>query len=206
MILEATHNPFFYSFLKHYTKLRIRAAYREVRIEGNVTDKGLPVLVLSNHMSWWDGFWIMYMNMKLFRRKFYFMMLEQQLRKLWVFNKTGGYSVRKGSKSIIESIRYTLKLLEDKGNMVLIFPQGKIESMHREVLVFEKGAVRIAEQAKKVQILFVVNLVEYYSHARPTLFMFLADYNCNHPAGIEKAYNEFYDTTLKTHLERTAEQ
>jgi 1-acyl-sn-glycerol-3-phosphate acyltransferase len=99
-----------------------------------------------------------------------------------------------------------LKLLEDEGNMVLIFPQGKIESMHRNDFVFEKGAIRIAEQAKRVQLLFVANMIEYYSNAKPTLFMFLAEYNRDNPGGIDKAYNDFYNTTLKKHLERIAEQ
>lgn len=202
MIMKASHNVFLYPFFRFYSTLRIRAAFREIRIEGEVTDRGLPVLVLANHFSWWDGFWIMQMNEKLFKRKFYFMMLEQQLRRLWVFNKTGGYSVRKGSRSIIESISYTITLLEDSDNMVLIFPQGRIESMHRNDFVFEKGAIRIADQAKKVQILFVVNLVEYFSHSRPTLFMFLAEYNNENPGGIEKAYNEFWHSTMKRHLER----
>lgn len=206
MILEATHNPFLYSFFRLYTRLRIWAAFREVRIEGDIKDKGLPVLVFANHMSWWDGFWVMYMNMKLFRRKFWFMMLEEQLKKLMFFNKMGGYSVKKGSRSVVESIKYTIGLLEDERNMVLIFPQGRIESMHRKELVFEKGAARIAEGAGKAQILFVVNLVEYYSHARPTLYFYLAEYNRNDPAGIENAYNEFYRSALVKHFKSTEEE
>jgi 1-acyl-sn-glycerol-3-phosphate acyltransferase len=138
MILKATHNVFVYSFFRLYTRLRIKAAFSNVVIQGNVTDRDLPILVIANHFSWWDGFWIPYMNMKLFRRKIYFMMLEEQLRKYSFFNKTGGYSVKKGSKSIIESIQYTVSLLKDKTNMVFLFPQGKIGSAYQDKIVFEK--------------------------------------------------------------------
>lgn len=204
MILKATHNHFLYGFFRLYTRLRINGAFREVVIEGNVTDRGIPVLVLANHFSWWDGFWVMYMNMKLFRRKFFFMMLEEQLRKHMFFNKTGGYSVRRGSRSIIESIQYTIDILKDKNNMVLLFPQGRIVSNYRSNISFEKGIQRvISEAGGKAQVLFEVNLVEYFSHARPSLYIYLCEYSGpGKIEEIEKAYNGFYKSTLETHSGR----
>ena len=201
MILKATHNRFLNGFIRLYTRLRINGAFREVVIEGDVTDKGIPVLVIANHFSWWDGFWVMYMNMKLFRRKFYFMMLEEQLRKHMFFNKTGGYSVRRGSRSIIESIQYTIGLLKDNNNMVLLFPQGRIVSNYQSSISFEKGIQRvIGEIEGKAQVLFEVNLVEYFSHARPSLYIYLCEYNGpGKKEEIERAYNKFYESTLKTH-------
>lgn len=205
MILKATHNRFLYGFFRLYTKLRIGLAFREVVIEGDVSDKGIPVLILANHFSWWDGFWVMYMNMKLFRRKFFFMMLEEQLRQHMFFNKTGGYSVRKGSKSIIESIQYTIDLLKERDNMVLLFPQGRIGSKYVNSISFEKGISRvIAEVEGKAQVLFEVNLVEYFSHSRPTLYIYLGEYTGSVKSeDIGKAYNGFYGSTLKTHTERS---
>lgn len=204
MILKATHNPLLYGFFRLYTKLRINSSFHKVVIEGEVTDRGIPVLVLANHFSWWDGFWVMYMNMKLFRRKFYFMMLEEQLRKRMFLNKTGGYSVRRGSRSIIESIQYTVDLLKDKNNMVLLFPQGRIVSNYRSSISFEKGILRvIGEVGVKAQVLFEANLVEFFSHARPTLYIYLEEYDgAGKMEDIEEAYNRFYGSTLKKHSER----
>jgi hypothetical protein len=169
-----------------------------------VTDRELPVLVLANHFSWWDGFWVMYMNMKLFRRKFYFMMLEEQLRNNIFLNRAGGYSVRKGSRSIIESIQYTIELLTDKNNMVLLFPQGRIFSNYQSRISFEKGIQRvISEVGGKVQVLFEVNLVEYFSHARPSLYIYIEEYrDAGKPEDIEKAYNRFFESTIKTHSDK----
>ena len=65
-------------------------------------DRNLPVLLISNHISWWDGFWAMYINLKVLKRKFHFMMLEEQLRKYWFFNYTGGFSVNKKSKVFLK--------------------------------------------------------------------------------------------------------
>ena len=201
MILEATHNTFLYGFFRLYTRLRIKGAFRNVYIEGEVADSGLPVLVIANHFSWWDGFWIMYMNMKLFRRKFYYMMLEEELRKNIFLNRIGGYSVKRGARSIIESLQYTTLLLKDKENMVLLFPQGKIESGHVSEFLFEKGIRRVATEVRGIaQIVFVVNLVEYYSRAKPSLYIYITEYTGGQD--IEAEYNAFYDSTLKTHLKR----
>jgi 1-acyl-sn-glycerol-3-phosphate acyltransferase len=113
--------------------------------------------LVSNHLSWWDGFWAMYLNIKLFHRKFYFMMLENQLKKHMFFNRTGGYSIKKGSKSIIETIEYTAHLLSDKQNLVLLFPQGEIQSLYTHVFRFENGIGHIMKKLTgKAQIIFLV--------------------------------------------------
>lgn len=203
MILEATHNPFLYGFFKLYTRVRLKVAFRNIFIEGEVADKGLPVLVIANHFSWWDGFWIMHMNRKVFRRKFYYMMLEEELRKNIFLNHIGGYSVKRGSRSIIESLQYTTRLLKNKENLVLLFPQGKIESTHVTEFVFEKGIRRVVAEVNGIaQILFVVNLVEYYSRAKPSLYMYIMEYSGGNDP--EAAFNEFFDLTLKKHLKRAA--
>jgi 1-acyl-sn-glycerol-3-phosphate acyltransferase len=201
MMIKARHNIFLYRFFSIYTKLRIRNAFREIVIDCNVPDRSMPVLVIANHFSWWDGFWIMYLNMKLFGRKFFFMMLEEQLEQHSFFKKTGGYPVRKGSRSIIETINYTVDLLKNKGNMVLLFPQGKIESNYTSKFIFGKGALRIIDEVRgKAQILFVVNLMEYYSHARPSLYMYASDYDGIKEAG--ESYNEFHTSVMAAHLKR----
>ena len=199
MILKASHHPVIYPFFKLYTVWKIHRHFNEVKIRGGVSDKGLPLLLISNHFSWWDGFWAMYLNMKLFRRKFCFMMQEENLRKYSFFNKTGGYSVRKGSKSIFESLEYTVKLLKEKRNLVLIFPQGEIEPMRCSQVTFQKGLQHILQKINEpVQIVFLVNIIEYYSNPRPTLFMNIREFEMTEgkEPEIEKTYRDFYYEVL----------
>lgn len=177
MILKASHHPLIYPFFILYTRLKIRQHFSKVLITGQYCEKHLPVLLISNHISWWDGFWAMYLDLKLFHRKFYFMMLEEQLKRHIYFNKTGGYSVRKSSKSIIETLNYTAELLADPGNIVLIFPTGEIESMHKQVHRFERGIEYIlGKVTNEIQIIFLANLIDYFSNQKPVLFMFIEEY------------------------------
>jgi 1-acyl-sn-glycerol-3-phosphate acyltransferase len=205
MILKAKHHFFLYPFFKVYTLWKIGRNFREVRISGQIDDKGLPVLLLSNHLSWWDGFWAAYLNQKVFKRKFHFMILEEQLRKYGFFNKIGGYSVRKNSRTVIESINYTCSLLEKPENIVLLFPQGEIESLYTSKIQFEKGIERILKEIKNdIHIVFQVNLVDYFSFAKPTLFLYFEEYQNQGMSvdELQQSYNAFFQRCIKENLSK----
>ena len=119
-ILRAKHNFFIYPFFQYYTKMMIKKKFESISIEGEFKDSGKPLMLIGNHISWWDGFWAMYINLKLFKRKFHFMMQEDQLLRYKFFNYTGGFSINNKPRNIIESIDYSSNLLNDKNNLLLI--------------------------------------------------------------------------------------
>jgi 1-acyl-sn-glycerol-3-phosphate acyltransferase len=205
MIIKARHHFIIYPFFKLYAVYKIRKHFHEVFISGEFREKGLPVLLISNHISWWDGFWAMYLNLKLLHRKFHFMMLEDQLKKYSFFINSGGYSVRKGSRSVIESIDYTVKILSDKRNLVLLFPQGTISSLYEQHIKFERGLERIMKEVQgRVQVIFMANLVEYFSQEKPSLYINImefdmADYSFKI---IEKEYNVFYSASVAENIKK----
>jgi 1-acyl-sn-glycerol-3-phosphate acyltransferase len=199
MILKAKHHFFIYPFFKRYTIFLLKRKFHSVQIIGEFEEKNLPVLIISNHNTWWDGFWLMFLNLKKIHRNFYFMMLEEQLRKHWYFNYAGGYSIKKSSRSIIESLQYTAKLLNDPGNMVFMFPQGEICSMHEQKITFERGIEKILNLCRNdVQIIFVANLIEYFSYPKPSLYIHTDEYKLksSKTEDLENEYNKFYEKAL----------
>ncbi len=204
MILKAKHNFFLYPFFQNYAIWKIRRNFHEVVINSDIKDNGLPIITLANHFSWWDGFWVEYLNLKLFKRKFHFMMLESQLKKLRFFNYVGGYSVSKKSKSIFETINYTRNLLSDEKNFILIFPQGEIESIYNQSIKFEKGLERIVDGMQdKVQLLFLVNMIDYFSNPKPTLSINVKGYSSSDfsLSAIEGAYVSFFNQCVENQLQ-----
>jgi 1-acyl-sn-glycerol-3-phosphate acyltransferase len=200
MILKAKHNFLLYNFFSSYAKWKIKWNFEDVNIIGNIVKSNLPVLLLSNHTSWWDGFWAMYLNMKVFQRKFHFMMLEEELRRLWFFNHTGGFSIRKRSKSVIETLNYTEELLRDNNNLVLVFPHGKIHSMHQQNFQFERGIERaIRNLTGKIQIIFMASLVDYHSKPKPSLYIYIDDTGDGDftIGNLEDRYNAFYRQSVE---------
>ena len=196
MIRKAKHNFFIYNFFKLYTVWKIRRNFHKVFINGEFADRQLPVLIISNHVSWWDGFWAEYLNLKVIRRKFfYFMMLEEQLRKNRFLNYTGGFSIKKRSKSIIESLNYAAGLLLDNKNLVLVFPQGEIQSLSNPSIHFDKGLEFILKKVTgKIHMVFLVSLVDYFSQQKPGLYMYFKEYHDNDRStlNIEREYGIFY--------------
>ena len=177
MVLKARHHFLIYPFFRFYAGWIIHRHFGLVELKNEFDDRDLPVLLLANHVSWWDGFFAMYLNVKILRRKFHFMMLEEQLKKFSFFNKTGGFSIRKKSRGVIESINYTAELLRDQGNMVLLFPQGKIESIYKTSFQFESGIGRIVEKADcRIHILFMATLIDYFSNKKPGLYIYVSEY------------------------------
>jgi 1-acyl-sn-glycerol-3-phosphate acyltransferase len=200
MILKARHNTLVNNFFKLYTHLKLSRCFHKVEIVGEIEDRGIPILLLMNHISWWDGFWAFYLNMKRFGRQFHFMMMEEQLRKYFFFNKAGGYSVNKQSKSIIESLNYTAGLLGNPKNLVLLFPQGKIQSLYTYPFQFEQGVEFILKKINcEIQLIFVVNLVDYFSKPKPSLYMYISEHKpvIADAATIQDGYNTYYSFCLQ---------
>ncbi len=197
-MIKAKHHFFIYPFFQYYTLYLLRKKFHSVRVIGEFFDENKPILLIANHVSWWDGFWAMFLNLNRLKRKFYFMMQENQLLKFRFFNKTGAFSVNKNSREIIQSINYASVILEDKRNMLLIYPQGKIQSIYEHKFNFEKGIERILKEKNgKVQLVFSVNLIDYFSQPKPSLYIYIETYSGQFTRNnIEFSYNEFYQNCV----------
>lgn len=194
-MIKSRHHPLLYPFFEWYGLLLIKLHFRSISIKGNYSKNDLPVLIISNHFSWWDGFFVSTFNIKKIHKKFHVMMLENQLSRCWFFRHSGAYSIRKKSKSIIDSLNYTVELLQKPQNMVALFPQGQFESVYTQPLKFQRGISWILKNLKNdVQLLFVANLTEYFESVRPRLFIYFKEYDYKNKTqtDIENDYNKFY--------------
>lgn len=189
------------------SRFLINRNFNSVNINGAFADNGKSILVIANHVSWWDGFWVNFLNIKLLNRKFHFMMLEVQLKKHWYFRYTGGYSVKKKSRSILNSISYSIELLQEPENLVLMFPQGEIHSIYNDAVVFENGVELIIKKtAPETQVVFVANLIDYFSDSKPNLFIYLKSLLAQdlQKTTVEKEYNTFYQQSLDFQKNKTS--
>ena len=200
-MIRARHNFFVYNFFKIYNKFNIRRNFNEVKVIGNVDVENHSVLIVSNHVSWWDGFWVLHLCVNVLYKKFHFMMLESELKKRPLFSLSGGFSIAKGAKSIIESLNYSSELLKDKQNLVLMFPQGKLHSIYHNDFKFEKGVERIIEKSAQSKLIFMATFIEYFDHPKPDLYIYLVE---QHEDTLSKndlatAYTSFFNQCLETH-------
>jgi 1-acyl-sn-glycerol-3-phosphate acyltransferase len=140
----------------------------------------------------------MYLCHKFFRRNFYVMMLEEELKKRMFLTKCGVFSVRKNSRELLESLHYAAELLKNPRNVVTVYPAGELISQHWQQFPFQRGFSRLANSSENQPLIaFAVILVDYFSLARPEIRVYLKNYQGERtPEAVEVAYREFYQTCV----------
>lgn len=189
-MIKASHNAFFNWFYTWFARLSIRSHFANFHIDiGNLkSDK--PLLVLCNHHSWWDGFWVLEFNRRFLDRRYHVMMLEEQLKKHISFKYIGAYSVKKGGRSLLDSLNYTLDILKDPRNMVLIFPQGELQSQHRDSVDFGAGIEYILNHSADIDILMLATFTDYLEEKKSSVY-FYGELMSRKSSPID-TYNTFY--------------
>lgn len=191
-MIRAKHYKLVVDFFDWYLTKIIRGHFKEIKVELPELDQNKPILIISNHFSWWDGFFHVYVNKHFLKRRYHVMMLEEELAKRKILRHAGTYSVNPKSKSIIESLNYTNDILQDSKNLVLIFPQGKIQCYAQPVINFEKGAIKIISSNRaNTIILFCTISIEYHSNRKPTLYLDYSKYNADKGTP-QEVFNNFY--------------
>lgn len=199
-MIVAKHSRWFERIFNIYLAFAFKRSFRKIETVGSIADKGMPMLVIGNHISWWDGFWILRLNQKILRRRFYVMMLEDQLQDNMFLSKLGAFSIRKKSRDMIQSLTYASGILQNPGELLLLFPQGEIHSQYDVPVKFQKGWGRVLSKVNNpIQVLMVVHLLDYFSHAKPTLrqYVFSPDQTENFSCDqLESIYNDFYNQCI----------
>lgn len=206
-MIQARHHPFYVWFFRHYSNLMIRKDFSKIHIIGEVHCGDRAILMIGNHFSWWDGFFANYLNNKLFRRTFHVMMLEEQLRPRMFLNKAGAFSIEPGSRSVVSSIRYAAELLLNNENILVMYPQGQIQSLYNQTFRFEKGISKIMAFAGNpgCSIVFYAAMVDYFSSRKPSLDFYLKQYDYGDsflPDNLERAFNEHFQESVSKQMKR----
>ena len=161
-----------------------------------IIDHNVATLVLMNHFSFNDGPMMHFLCRKVLKKAFKVMVLEEQMKNFKALKYIGCFSVNKKSRSLVESLDYAASLLSNPKNMLGIFPQGGVFSLHLERIHFEQGLDRILKKKEKpIQVVFAVVLLDFLAGFKPKANVYLMNYSgVQHPKELEDAYNQFYQS------------
>lgn len=161
-----------------YLNRTMRRHFHAVNLAGPVPrlTRLAPVLLVANHNTWWDGFFVHLLNRRLLHRRLHLMMLEDQLRRHRFFARTGAYSIRpEDPRGVIESLRYTLEVLNGGGedhSLVTLFPQGELLPATAPPAPFRGGVSWLLRRiTRPVTLLPLAIRVEMMEHQRPDAFL-----------------------------------
>ena len=180
-MIRAQHRLWADIIFQPYLTWLFKRNFHEIQVLGTspkIPDD-LPVLLLPNHSTWWDGFFVYLLNKKIFRRTPYLMMLEKQLSKYKFFSKIGAYSIEpENRRNIIESLEYTVELLNQEMPLVSVFPQGQLLPWHTRPLGYKRGVEWILRKyGKSVTVLPLAIRTEFLGEKRPSVFFLFGAVN-----------------------------
>lgn len=207
-MLKPKQNKFIYDFFSWYISRIIRTDFRLFEFNKLDFEADKSILLLANHFSWWDGFLLFQINRIYFKKKFHVMVTEESYRKIKFMKYLGSFSVRKNSRSVIESLEFAGELLNDPLNLVLIFPQGKLYSNHTDQIKFEKGLMNLINSSqKKFQYLFAALFIDYFEHRKPSVYCYLQHWQGAEFTSlqlIKSNFNKHYEISRHQQAEITA--
>jgi hypothetical protein len=177
-MIAARHQAWAERLFFFYIKGLLRRSFHRLRLLGEPPplDRGQPLLIVPNHGTWWDGFFVYTLNRLLFGRRLHLMMLEEQLSRYPFFRRVGAFGIRPGlPRSVLESLHYSAEVLRDPDNALCLFPQGELRYHALRPLGFQRGLERILGICESsVQLLPIGIRCELLGDQRPEAF-FLAD-------------------------------
>jgi hypothetical protein len=157
---------------------------------------GHSYIVMCNHFGFLDGILAFYLATKVIRKKqdinkVYIMSVKKQMQKNKILRYLGSFSVEPGKLSINESFNYAAEVLSQPGNVLLFFPQGKLESCHIRHIQFEDGLAHIVPRIKgDCQLLWSSNILEYFESMWPSIYFNMLDCGTNHDFDFEALKNK----------------
>jgi|SRR6476661_2713647 len=200
-------NRIIYTFFSWYISRIIRTDFSSFTVKGLAEAPSKSVLLLANHFSWWDGFFLFHLNRQFFRKHFHIMVSEDNYNQVKFLKYLGAFSVKKQSRSMVESLEYAGRLLNDPENMVVIFPQGKLHSNHVDEVLFQKGLLSlINSSSKEFQYVFAAGLIDYFEERKPAITYYLQQWEGAEFTSlqlIKNEYNKHYQAALQQQTSRT---
>ena len=126
------------------------------------------IILAPTHRSRWDGLVItMAMGRRITSKDCRFMVTKSEMKGIqgWFLKRLGCFSINQLSPSL-STLRYAIDLIE-KGEQLVLFPEGKINKFGKK-LVLKEGLYRLAKLAiKKTASITIIPIGIAYSSLSP---------------------------------------
>ena len=148
--------------------LRFFFSKKKIIKNGFTIPKNSSIILAPTHRSRWDGLVLtMAMGRKITNKDCRFMVTKSEMRGIqgWFLKRLGCFSINQLSPSL-STLRYAIDLIE-KGEQLVVFPEGKINRYGKK-LVLKEGLYRLAKLAtKKTDSIIIIPIGIAYSNISP---------------------------------------
>lgn len=172
-MIRAEHKKWAELLFDPYLAYLLKKNFNGFYAEGSLPDlEKYPGLIITpNHFSWWDGFITYYLLRKLTFKKIFTMMLEEQLNKYWFFRNVGAFSINPSNPvSMARTLNYTCQVLNEKTNIVVLYPQGEIRPLNTDDIIIRPGLKLLTSKNRCGNYVLPLALkIEYGRNKKPDI-------------------------------------
>ena len=169
-------SPVAYSGFSAVFRPWMKHRFSEVTVQLPQTSvfRDIPLMVVANHVSWWDGFLLIELQRLLRpRAPFHTIMLESELRRHPFLKRLGAIGIDPERPStILAAMReVTSRVEKQPDSMVFFFPQGRIWPSYRRPLGFRRGIEVFCAAIGDVVVMPVAIHIEPLNRMAPQAFV-----------------------------------
>jgi 1-acyl-sn-glycerol-3-phosphate acyltransferase len=147
-----------------YSRRYMRRHFHSVRVslEGLPPEaSGLPLVIYSNHASWWDALVCLVLKERFYPERAAFAPIDAQMLKRYkLFSRLGFFGVEQHSlRGAAQFLQIAQAVLQSPQNLLAITPQGRFADARERPIRFESGLGHVATRVRRA--LFVPFAAEY---------------------------------------------
>lgn len=167
----ALRHPGMVAFFTRIMERQMRGAFRAVRVaKPGVPDlpAGRPVVLYSNHPSWWDPAFGIVLLPRMFPGRHGFAPIDASiLQRYGFFRRIGLFGVEEGRRGAATFLTVSQRILADPGRMLLVTAQGRFADPRERPLSLKPGVAHLL--ARMPEAVAVPMALEYpfWSEKRP---------------------------------------
>ena len=175
-MIASRKNRWFNDWFSRHAAGRIRGTFAGLHVRGldqlrDAAARG-PVLVVSNHTSWWDPLICLTLVSHLLRLDGYAMMDARNLSALPFFSLVGAFGVDLSSRTDgAAALRFAAGLLDRPGRVVWIFPQGAERPHTERPLAFKAGSGAVSRLSPGATVMPIGLRYAHGGAERPEIFV-----------------------------------
>jgi 1-acyl-sn-glycerol-3-phosphate acyltransferase len=146
-----------------YSRRYLRRHFHSVRVSraGLPPVSKLPLVICSNHASWWDALVCVVLKDEFFPDRTAFAPMDAtMLERYKMFGRMGFFGVEpRTRRGAIQFLRTAEAILQSPGHLLAVTPQGRFADVRERPVHFEAGLGHLAGRVQRA--LFVPLAVEY---------------------------------------------
>jgi len=156
-------SPLLLRWFTWYSRRYVRRHFHSVRISrsGLPPASKLPLVIYSNHASWWDALACVVLKQEFFPDRTAFAPIDAaMLQRYKMFGRLGFFGVERATRcGAIQFLRTAEAILESPKHLLAVTPQGRFADVRERPVQFEAGLGHLAGRVQHA--LFVPLAIEY---------------------------------------------